>query len=81
MPDRRDFEHGSLCRYNLSGIQNEKDEFIEFAIAYCPVIEGLESGLFRQVLVHEAVGHGFGKLEDEYVYMERGMYQLWKCRR
>lgn len=63
------------------GYKNEKDEFIEFAIAYCPVIEGLESGLFRQVLVHEAVGHGFGKLEDEYVYMERGMYQLWKCRR
>lgn len=54
------------------GYKNEKDEFIEFAIAYCPVIEGLESGLFRQVLVHEAVGHGFGKLEDEYVYMEKG---------
>jgi hypothetical protein len=53
------------------GYKNEKDEFIEFAIAYCPVIEGLESGLFRQVLVHEAVGHGFGKLEDEYVYMEK----------
>lgn len=41
---------------------------IEFAIAYCPVIKNLESENFRQVLVHEAVGHGFAKLEDEYYY-------------
>lgn len=43
---------------------------IEFAIAYCPVIKNLESEDFRQVLIHEAVGHGFAKLEDEYYYME-----------
>lgn len=41
---------------------------IEFAIAYCPVIQNLESEDFRQVLIHEAVGHGFAKLEDEYYY-------------
>lgn len=41
---------------------------IEFAIAYCPVIKNLESEDFRQVLIHEAVGHGFAKLEDEYYY-------------
>lgn len=45
---------------------------VEFAIAYCPVINNLESESFRQVLVHEAVGHGFTKLEDEYSYEENG---------
>lgn len=54
------------------GYQDEHAKFIEFAIAYCPVIETLESEHFRQVLVHEAVGHGFGKLEDEYVYPDKG---------
>lgn len=45
---------------------------IDFAIAYCPVIDNLNSESFRQVLVHEAVGHGFAKLEDEYAYEENG---------
>lgn len=45
---------------------------VEFAVAYCPVIDNLESESFRQVLVHEAVGHGFTKLEDEYSYEENG---------
>ena len=43
---------------------------INFAIAYCPVIKGVESENFRQVLTHEAVGHGFAKLGDEYSYEE-----------
>ncbi|WP_443934868.1 BACON domain-containing protein [Phocaeicola plebeius] len=54
------------------GYQDGNGKFIEFAIAYCPVIETLESEHFRQVLVHEAVGHGIGKLEDEYVYPDKG---------
>lgn len=54
------------------GYQDGNGKFIEFAIAYCPVIETLESEHFRQVLVHEAVGHGFRKLEDEYVYPDKG---------
>lgn len=54
------------------GYQDGNGKFIEFAIAYCPVIETLESEHFRQVLVHEAIGHGFGKLEDEYVYPDKG---------
>lgn len=45
---------------------------IDFAIAYCPVIIELDSENFRQVLTHEAVGHGFGKLGDEYYYEESG---------
>lgn len=48
--------------YSLNG------EMTEFAIAYCPVIYGRGSEQFRQVLVHEAIGHGFAKLEDEYSY-------------
>jgi len=48
-------------------------DFVEFAIAYCPVIYNLESETFRQVLVHEAIGHGFGKLLDEYAYEEQGI--------
>ncbi len=44
----------------------------DFAIAYCPIIYGQESDYFRRVLVHEAIGHGFAKLEDEYAYEENG---------
>lgn len=40
---------------------------VNFSIALCAVIDDLESETFRQVLVHEAVGHGFAKLADEYV--------------
>ena len=43
---------------------------LNFAIAYFPVIENLESENFRRVLVHETVGHGIGKLHDEYAYEE-----------
>ena len=47
---------------------SEGDEMTEFAIAFCPTIYGMESEQFREVLTHEAVGHGFAKLEDEYSY-------------
>ena len=43
---------------------------LDFAIAYFPVIENLESENFRRVLLHETVGHGIGKLDDEYSYEE-----------
>lgn len=36
------------------------------AVAFCPVIDSLRSENFRTVLCHEAVGHGFAKLQDEY---------------
>ena len=45
---------------------------IQYSVALCPVIEDLESEIFRQVLVHEAVGHGFAKLADEYVNSANG---------
>lgn len=45
---------------------------IDYAVCYCPVIDGLDAELFRAVLTHEAVGHGFAKLADEYSYEENG---------
>ena len=54
------------------GYYNENNQVTELAIAYCPIIYDLENESFRQVLVHEAVGHGFAKLEDEYSYEENG---------
>lgn len=43
-----------------------------YSIALCPVIDSLKSEMFRSVLVHEAVGHGFAKLADEYVRSTEG---------
>ena len=43
-----------------------------FAIAYCPIVDGLSSDRFVGIILHEAVGHGFAKLADEYVYPEMG---------
>ncbi len=54
------------------GYQDDNEKFIDFAIAYCPVIDDLDSERFRAVLNHEAIGHGFAKLEDEYSYERNG---------
>ena len=45
---------------------------LQYALALCPVIEDLESESFRLVLTHEAIGHGLGKLSDEYGYESEG---------
>ena len=37
------------------------------SIAYCPIV-GFSQEAFSQIIHHEAVGHGFGKLADEYAY-------------
>lgn len=63
------------------GYQDGNGKFIEFAIAYCPVIDNLDSEHFRQVLVHEAIGHGLGKLEDEYVYSDKGSISTLEIQR
>ena len=39
-----------------------------FAIAYCPMSTYGYPYDFRGVIQHEAGGHGFGKLGDEYIY-------------
>ena len=49
---------------------NKKD--YNYAIALCPIIDSLKSETFRQVLTHEAIGHGFAKLADEYVRSTEG---------
>lgn len=45
---------------------------INLAIGYCPMIYGMEDDMFRRVLCHECIGHGFAKLLDEYSYQEQG---------
>lgn len=50
---------------------SQKSDY-DYAIALCPVIDSLKSETFRQVLTHEAVGHGFAKLADEYVNSAEG---------
>lgn len=56
--------------FGFSTTTNKK--MTEFAIAYCPIINYPKNEDFRQVLVHEAIGHGFAKLNDEYSYNEMG---------
>lgn len=51
---------------------NNAGQVMEFAVCYCPMIYGLEDDMFRRVLCHEAGGHGFAKLMDEYSYQEMG---------
>ena len=63
------------------GYQGKNNKLVEFAIAYCPVIDNLDSEHFRQVLVHEAIGHGLGKLEDEYVYSDKGSISTLEVQR
>lgn len=41
-------------------------------IAYCPIVDGLESEGFAEIIHHEAIGHGFAKLADEYFYEYMG---------
>ncbi len=53
-------------------IRNTKKADYSYAVALCPIIGGLESERFRQVLTHEAIGHGFAKLADEYVRSTEG---------
>ena len=52
-------------------ISSDKKDY-NYAVALCPVIDSLKSETFRQVLTHEAVGHGFAKLADEYVRSTEG---------
>ena len=52
--------------YDYGGICYMWDE--GFAIAYCPMSNYGYPMDFRGVIQHEAGGHGFGKLGDEYIY-------------
>ena len=50
----------------------DQDPPVNYSISLCPVIDSLKSESFRCVLVHEAVGHAFAKLADEYVRVGEG---------
>lgn len=52
------YDYGGIC-YMWDG---------GFAIAYCPMSQYGYPYDFRGVIQHEAGGHGFGKLGDEYIY-------------
>ena len=61
-------EYAGTCYFGFNnGIQT-----INLAIGYCPMIYGMEDDMFRRVLCHECIGHGFSKLLDEYSYQEMG---------
>ena len=51
-------EYGGICYMYDDG----------FAVAYCPMSDYGYPLDFRGVVQHEAGGHGFGKLLDEYIY-------------
>lgn len=51
-------EYGGIC-YMYDGGE---------AIAYCPMSDNDYPLDFRGIVQHEAGGHGFGKLGDEYIY-------------
>ena len=53
-------------------LASKKNTDYSYASALWPVIDSLKSEMFRSVLVHEAVGHGFAKLADEYVRSTEG---------
>lgn len=55
------------------GFSNSNGQTIEFSIGYCPIIYGPDNEMFRRVLCHECIGHGFAKLLDEYSYEQQGM--------
>jgi hypothetical protein len=63
--------------------------FDGFSYAMCPANTKTEAGMtFKALVVHEAGGHGFAKLEDEYIYHknatmpseERDEIKRWKDR-
>ncbi len=51
---------------------DDNKNYVDFALAFCPVIDSVAAPRFRQVLNHEAVGHGLAKLYDEYYYTSNG---------
>ena len=51
---------------------NAQGKPVQYAVALCPIIDHLESEAFRQVLTHEAIGHGLAKLGDEYGHADSG---------
>ncbi len=60
--------YAGTCYMNLPS--SKKDYGCGLSIAYFPL--GTDADMFRQLLTHEAGGHGFAKLADEYFYESMG---------
>ncbi len=61
-------DYAGTCYFGF----NDGVNTLNLAIGYCPMIYGMEDDMFRRVLCHECIGHGFAKLLDEYSYQEQG---------
>lgn len=61
-------DYAGTCYFGF----NDGINTLNLAIGYCPMIYGMEDDMFRRVLCHECIGHGFAKLLDEYSYQEQG---------
>ena len=66
VPMNRDYYAGTCYMYPTS----DGDCGRGLSISYCPV-ESFEEN-FKETVVHEAAGHGFAKLADEYYYASNG---------
>lgn len=62
-------DYAGTCHYRFS---NASGQVVNFSVCYCPTINSINDDMFRRVLCHEAGGHGFAKLMDEYSYQEMG---------
>lgn len=63
-------DYAGTCYFGFSDSQSNR--ILNTAVGYCPMIYGIDNDMFRRVLVHECVGHGFAKLLDEYSYQQMG---------
>lgn len=63
-------DYAGTCYFGFSDSQSNR--ILNTAVGYCPMIYGIDNDMFRRVLVHECVGHGFAKLLDEYSYLDMG---------
>lgn len=64
------YDYAGTCYFGFEDAQT--GDLTELAIGYCPTINGVNDEMFRRVLTHECVGHGFAKLLDEYSYQDMG---------
>lgn len=67
-----DTRYAGTCAIYSDGMEREIPR--GYSVAYIPMAEASKYGGigFEQILHHEALGHGFGKLSDEYAYERNG---------
>ena len=64
MPINADIYSGTCYMFYPNHIPPDAGYSEGFSICMCPVV----SNMFKEIIVHEAVGHGFSKVVDEYIY-------------